>query len=131
MGTGMKYDRTAKYDDDKLRMELLPPEVLIALSAVMTHGAEKYEDEGWKNVERERYIGALYRHLTKIQLGEVMDPDSGLPHWWAVLANVSFLCYFDTANLARDYEGLLSHSMDLARKAKEKRRERSSSQEDQ
>ena len=69
-----------KADGNKIRPELFPLETMMAISDVLTFGAEKYEDNNWKKVNPERYKGALLRHLAAIEAGEVIDPDSGLPH---------------------------------------------------
>ena len=37
-----------KYDSNKIRFELLPPELLEQTAAVLTVGAVKYEDRNWE-----------------------------------------------------------------------------------
>ena len=72
-----------KYDEGKLRFDLIPPIDLRALAQVYTYGAEtKYEDNSWQNLENfyPRYLAALHRHLNAHQLGEIKDPESGLYH---------------------------------------------------
>lgn len=85
-----------KYDQDKPRMELLPLPALEAIAKVMTFGANKYADNGWKSLPdaERRYTGALLRHLTAIEKGEDVDPDSGLPHIYHVACNAMFLSHF-------------------------------------
>jgi hypothetical protein len=85
-----------KHDQDKPRMELLPLTAVQEVAKVMTFGAEKYAAHGWKSLENaeERYTGALLRHLVKIQEGELIDPDSGLPHIAHVTCNSLFLTHF-------------------------------------
>lgn len=71
-----------KYDEGKLRFDLIPPIALRALAQVYTMGAEKYDDNTWQNLENfyPRYLAALHRHLNAHQLGEIKDPESGLYH---------------------------------------------------
>lgn len=90
-----------KYDTGKARMELLPLDALEQVAAVMTFGANKYADNGWKSLPDAdgRYTGALLRHLTAIQSGEVNDPESGLPHIAHVACNAIFLTYFEVNNV--------------------------------
>jgi len=84
-----------KADGNKIRPELFPMETMLAISDVLTFGAEKYEDNNWKKVDPERYKGALLRHLAAIDMGETIDPDSGLPHIDHVACNAVFLSYLD------------------------------------
>lgn len=88
--TGRNQD--IKTDAGKLRMELLPPVAIKALSEVLTYGANKYGDYSWRTVETDRYIGALLRHMfSYMQDHEGIDEESGMPHIWHVLCNAAFL----------------------------------------
>lgn len=71
-----------KYDEGKLRFDLIPPIAMKALAQVYTFGAEKYDDNTWQNLENfySRYMAALHRHLNAHQLGEIRDPESGFYH---------------------------------------------------
>lgn len=85
-----------KFDGGKGRWSLLMGGMAKALAgvvAVLTFGAKKYAAHSWKQVEnnKERYRDALYRHLNAIESGEVLDPESGLPHWDHVACNALFL----------------------------------------
>jgi len=82
-----------KYDSGKLRMELIPPEAIEALAEVITYGANKYSDDNWKKVSKDRYIGALMRHLNAYRKGELYDDESGLTHMAHILTNAAFLIY--------------------------------------
>ena len=73
-------------------MELIPTSALIGLGRVLTHGAIKYSPNSWQNVEYERYIGALIRHLVAFMDDPSgRDSDSGLYHTEHLLANAVFL----------------------------------------
>lgn len=91
-----------KYDTGKLQYSLIPAETLQALAEVLSFGATKYERNGWKYVPdaERRYMDALFRHLEAYRMGELLDPESGLPHLSHVLTNVSFLHYFYTKALS-------------------------------
>lgn len=80
-----------KYDQDKPRLDLVPPEAIIAIGHVMTYGARKYAPDSWRGVEAHRYVAALLRHLMAYQSGESTDAESGYPHLWHVLTNAAFL----------------------------------------
>ena len=89
--TSHSRDQSIKFDGGKIRLELLPPFALNALGAVLTYGAKKYGDQSWRQVEPDRYEGALLRHMTAYMDGEFFDEESGMPHLWHVLCNVVFL----------------------------------------
>lgn len=82
-----------KNDQDKVRMELMPLDVVENCAKVLTFGAKKYADNSWQNLPNfwNRYKGALLRHLTAIDKGELIDPESGLPHIDHILCNAVFL----------------------------------------
>lgn len=87
-----------KYDDKKLRYDLLDFEVLDQLVQRFTHGANKYGANNWQKLDNptERYSGALLRHLSAYRQGEKMDPDApGLTHLSAVLWNAFVLTWFE------------------------------------
>lgn len=85
-------NQAIKADAGKPRMELLMPRAMIAWAKVMTYGANKYGDCSWKQVEIERYIGALLRHLMAFMEDYYsIDEESGMPHIWHVFCNAGFL----------------------------------------
>lgn len=82
-----------KYDQNKLRMDLIPISTFTALAEVLTYGASKYGENTWQalpNFEN-RYYGALLRHLIAWRSGELIDQESGLSHLKHALANIVFL----------------------------------------
>lgn len=85
-----------KYDDGKLRFDLLEWRALSEVVAIFTYGCIKYEAHGWKYVPdgEERYDAALMRHYAARKAGEIYDQESGLPHTghmaWNALALLSF-----------------------------------------
>lgn len=87
----------AKLDSGKQRPSLIQDSMARALAGVVavgTFGANKYSDGGWLEVTNgvNRYRDAQLRHETRRALGELLDPDSGLPHdfhiAWNILAQV-------------------------------------------
>lgn len=70
-----------KYDQDKLPMDLLDPDALAGLAAVLQFGAKKYAAHNWRGgISYSRLLAALLRHSFAILRGEYNDPESGLPH---------------------------------------------------
>ena len=75
----------AKLDAGKNRLGLVIggfANALQAVGAVGTFGANKYTDNGWREVPDgvERYTDALYRHLLADHAGETNDGESGILH---------------------------------------------------
>ena len=69
---------------------------LWGVGLIGTFGIEKYSINSWQDVQdgKRRYKDAFYRHLLKIEMGELTDPDSGELHSlhmaWNVLAYIEF-----------------------------------------
>lgn len=85
-------DKATKFDEKKIRPDLIPATTIQALGRVLRDGANKYSDRNWeKGLSWERIIGALERHLTAIKCGEDYDQDDGVLHAAHLLTNVTFL----------------------------------------
>ncbi|QOR59963.1 hypothetical protein [uncultured phage cr114_1] len=84
-----------KNDQDKVRMDLVPLEAVEHIAEVLTMGCKKYGENSWQNLPDfyKRYEAALLRHLTAIDKGELIDPESKLPHIDHVLCNAMFLSW--------------------------------------
>lgn len=83
-----------KYDQDKPMLNLIDPEAVEGLAAVLTFGAKKYAADNWRDgISNSRLIASLLRHLFAIMRGEYVDPESGLPHIDHVGCNWMFLSY--------------------------------------
>ena len=92
-----------KYDNGKPRMDLIPPEAMLALGAVLEVGARKYSGRNWElGFEWGRSDAALKRHLIAWEAGQDNDPETGLPHLWHVLANAAFLVTFEAREIGTD-----------------------------
>lgn len=86
-----------KLDEDKPRWDLLPMDEAEDIVRVLTFGAKKYAPNNWKHVPgaRWRYIAAGFRHLVARARGEMLDPESGLPHTAHAGCCLLFLAWFD------------------------------------
>lgn len=70
-----------KYDGDKARMDLLPPDAIFAVAHVLRHGAEKYGPRNWeRGIGYGRLFAAVLRHLWQWWGGEDRDRESGHHH---------------------------------------------------
>ncbi len=100
-------DQTMKKDLGKPRWDLLPLIAIESMVNVLTFGAQKYADDGWKKLMitkegEKRVIASLRRHQVAIELhgisaldlnadGGVDEDHSGLPHLGHLQCNVMFL----------------------------------------
>ena len=85
-----------KDDHDKERMDLIPPEAVLALARVLTYGAAKYEDRNWeKGMAWSRPYAALMRHMLAWWGGEDKDPETRYSHLWHALCCVVFLVAYE------------------------------------
>ena len=93
IGTG-EYDQTIKTDAGKLRLTLVPRQIICDIAQVREYGVEKYgNNDSWKRVEVERYRDAAFRHwLAYLNDPAGVDAESGLPHLWHLACNIAFLC---------------------------------------
>ncbi len=90
-------DQTAKADEGKLQLTLVPPEIIEDIAEVRMYGNKKYHDQdNWKKVEIERYRDALFRHfIAYLRDPHSIDPESGIPHYKHMACNLAFICYME------------------------------------
>lgn len=72
-----------KADGGKAPMGDLDLSVLEVVSRVFGYGNAKYNEDNFLNSDvatLRRYVGACLRHLAARQRGQILDPESGLPH---------------------------------------------------
>jgi len=99
----MTLDIGVKYDNQKPRMDLIPPEAMNELATILTYGAGKYADHNWrKGLHYSRVYAAALRHLLAFWSGENLDPESGLSHLSHALCNVAFLVTYERTGTGTD-----------------------------
>ena len=92
-----------KADEDKVRMDLIPPEAVFALAAVLTFGANKYADRNWElGMKWGRPFGALMRHMWAWWRGEKADPETGMSHLWHAMCCIAFLVTYEQREIGTD-----------------------------
>jgi len=87
-----------KYDQEKLRWDLVPWEQFKEVVKVLMHGANKYPSkDNWKYVSNRhrRYFSAAVRHIIDWYDGEVDDPESGVHHLAHAMCCLLFLMWDD------------------------------------
>jgi len=88
-----------KHDQNKPDWDIADFDAIEDMIRVLTFGANKYERDGWREVEAERYLSALMRHIAAYKRGEILDLESGLPHLAHAACNIHFLQVFQREGL--------------------------------
>lgn len=85
---------SAKDDKGKLRLSLVPPQMIRDVALVREYGVKKYHSpENWRQVEVGRYIDALFRHfLAFLEDTRGCDEESGIEHYKHMACNMAFIC---------------------------------------
>lgn len=100
------YDLTkggVKYDANKLRWDLVPPDAMQLVVAVLTYGAAKYADRNWEvGMDHSRLVGACERHMQAVKMGELLDPDTGLPHVGHAVCSLMFLLAYQLRGIGNN-----------------------------
>lgn len=92
-----------KADAEKVRVDLLPVDALLAAAEVFTYGAAKYEARNWeKGFDWSRIYGATLRHLWAWFRGEDIDKESGYHHLAHAACCVLMLLAMATRPVGRD-----------------------------
>lgn len=92
-----------KFDGDKPRYDLIPPEALDGLARVLTYGAAKYAPRNWeKGMNWGRVFGAAMRHLWAWWRGEHKDPETGMSHLWHAQCCIAFLIAYEARQTGTD-----------------------------
>lgn len=87
-------NQEAKADAGKPNLTLVPTQIVRDIAEVREYGNRKYGSrDNWKNVELERYIAALYRHLLSVVEDPLSaDSESGIEHYKHIACNAAFIC---------------------------------------
>lgn len=96
--------KAVKFDEGKLRFDLIPPEFVEELARVYTIGAKKYGDNNYLNggMDWSRVIAALKRHLNSWEKGEIHDPVDKQEHLASVAWCAGALMMYQHHNLGKD-----------------------------
>lgn len=88
-----------KFDQNKLRVDLLPTEGLFEVAKVLTFGATKYGEHNWRDgIEWSRVYAAAQRHMMKWNAGDTYDDETGINHLAHACANLLFLLTYAQHN---------------------------------
>lgn len=102
-----------KFDEGKCRIDLFPGDALIAISWVLTFGAQKYSERNWeKGMKWSRPFGALMRHMwawwqgktatkTNFLFGD-LDDETEMSHLWHAGCCIVFLICYEARAVGED-----------------------------
>lgn len=102
-----------KDDSAKIRLELIPPELIFAVGQILTFGAKKYADRNWEQgMKWSRVFGALMRHLwcwwggknptaTNFVFGN-LDEETQHSHLWHAGCCIAFLIAYEERKIGED-----------------------------
>ena len=90
-GTGLRFN------EGKLRYDLIHPKAIKGLVSVLTAGSKKYSDRNWEvGMKWSNVLASLKRHLAAIESGEDFDEETKLLHADHLQCNAHFLsAYYD------------------------------------
>jgi hypothetical protein len=90
-----KSEPALRYDGDKSRVDLIPPEFILALGQHFGVGAKKYAERNWeKGMSWSRCYASAQRHMLAFWGGEELDPETGSPHVICAAWNMCVLHWY-------------------------------------
>jgi hypothetical protein len=85
-----------RYNDGKLRFDLISPVASQRIAEVLTKGCEKYPENNWRKGLPwvKGVVSSLERHIHAFKMGEDLDQETGLLHIAHAATNLMFLLEF-------------------------------------
>jgi hypothetical protein len=111
-----KYERSAeeekqmgqttagRFNENKIRYDLMPPWGVEQIAKVYTYGTIKYDDDNWwKGLKwKKDVLGCVFRHVWKWVRGEKVDDESGLHHLAHAAWNCITLMEYERCDIGTD-----------------------------
>ncbi len=83
-----------KFDQGKAPLHMIPEDAILGMAQAFAYGAQKYDRFNYRNgLSYTRLTDSLGRHTLAFLAGEDLDPESGLPHTYHILANAAMIEY--------------------------------------
>lgn len=87
-----KKEEGLRFNEGKLRYDLVPAYAQEQYVKVLTKGAQKYAERNWeKGMAWSKVVASLERHLAAFKQGEDFDPETGCFHTAHIMTNAAFL----------------------------------------
>jgi len=92
-GCGLGLDNTAKADQGKPILSLVPTAIIYSIEKVRQFGVKKYHDpDNWRKVSTQKYWDAVLRHTLAAWWNfRAKDQESGLMHIEHIACNLAFI----------------------------------------
>jgi len=113
-----------RYNEGKLRYDLVPAFAQEQYVNVLTKGSIKYKPRNWEaGMDWTKVLASLKRHVAAFEKGEDYDPETGLLHMAHAMCNAAFIteyykiypegddrqhAYLDTKKIGLDIDGVLA-----------------------
>ena len=94
-----------KHDQDKPRIDLIPPQAIKDIAEVLTYGAQKYDAHNWRDnggLAYSRVYAAAQRHLLSFWDGQSLDEETGMSHLAHAACCIVFLMSYETEDNGKD-----------------------------
>ena len=87
-----------RYNEGKVRYDLVPTYAQEQFAKVLTKGSEKYAERNWElGMKWSKVTASLKRHIAAFEAGEDFDKEDGLLHMAHAMCNTAFLVeYYKT-----------------------------------
>jgi len=90
-----KENKGLRFNQGKIRYDLIPQYAQEQYARVLTKGSEKYTERNWeKGMDWSVVIASLKRHVAAFERGEDFDKETGLLHTAHVMCNAAFLTQY-------------------------------------
>jgi hypothetical protein len=98
----MKHEGV-KHDGEKVRLDLIPHELIFGVGNILSFGADKYGARNWElGMNWGRPFAAMMRHMWAWWRGEKLDPETGKSHLWHAACCVAFLMAYEERGIGTD-----------------------------
>ncbi|UCR81414.1 hypothetical protein [Brevundimonas phage AA] len=95
--------RGLRFNQGKVRVDLLPPDAIWMLAQLMTVNEAKYPDRNWeKGMPLSDVIASLERHVMALKAGEDIDPTDNQPHAVKIMWNGMALAAYLNRGIGTD-----------------------------
>lgn len=85
-------EQAMRFNESKPKYSLLSLKEMEPCVRVLEYGCQKYARDNWrKGLPVSEILDSMMRHICKLQQGEWLDDESGLPHIGHIQANALFL----------------------------------------